>query len=121
MANSWIFQGNPNTYRVRDAIARLTTINWSVKAHASEMNVGDTVYLWESGALGGLVGQTTIVAGVADRQEPPEEGEFWVTPTEQTTKSCVQLRIDRVFEPDVKRADLLGEPKLATLKLLKMP
>ena len=57
----WMFHANRDLYDVRAASRALREITWNVKQHKSEMRVGDTVFLWESGAGGGIVAVARIL------------------------------------------------------------
>ena len=45
----WIFQGNPDRFRVMDYLhAGLLRISWSVNRYSEAISVGDRVYIWQA-------------------------------------------------------------------------
>ena len=48
---SWIFQGNPNQYDIRDRnnVDEGKEQYWQVRRYAKEIHAGDIVYLWRAG------------------------------------------------------------------------
>ena len=50
-----MFQANPAFYDIRGALAALPEMNWMTAQYASEISLGDAVYLWESGREGGVL------------------------------------------------------------------
>src|SRR6266568_457947 len=77
---SWLFQANPNFYKVRPALhhfnvtSRLTT--WLVNAHKDRIKVGDEVFFWEAGPQAGLVGWGEVQTEPAKVPLEQEELQF---------------------------------------------
>jgi hypothetical protein len=46
---TWIFQANPDQWDARRCLSEQPGLFWKVAAYRSDINIGDTVYLWESG------------------------------------------------------------------------
>lgn len=80
--NSWLFQGNPKFYKVREALhhfkttSRLTT--WLVNKHKSEITEGDEVFFWQAGRQAGLVGWGRIHTDPVELALDEEEIQFAV-------------------------------------------
>lgn len=50
----WIFKCNPDKYRLADRLADPNpTLTWTVSRFRDEINAGDTVFLWVTGAQRG--------------------------------------------------------------------
>jgi hypothetical protein len=46
---TWIFQGKPNTFDIDGYLEQCdSSVTWSVRQHAKDIAVGDTVFLWRS-------------------------------------------------------------------------
>jgi hypothetical protein len=58
-ARAWLFQANPTTYDIAAAIRNLPEQTWVVRQHRADVHAGDTVYLWQSGAGGGLIARAS--------------------------------------------------------------
>jgi EVE domain-containing protein len=80
--NSWLFQGNPEFYKVRAAlhhfIATSQSTTWLVNSHKAEIKTGDEVFFWEAGTQAGLVGWGTILTDPAKLPLEQEEMQFVV-------------------------------------------
>lgn len=118
---AWIFQGNPEIYDVVKAIAQLDEMTWTVSRHGEKMNVGDRVFLWESGKNAGVVGTATIIEGLTDSTEGPEEGAFWKKPQKSEVAPRVRIQIDEVVDPRIPKQRLLDDPRFVNLGFLRGP
>lgn len=59
---AWIFQGNPKKFEIDEYVARYPElIYWYTPRHASEIQVGDRVFLWRSGAEAGVIAIGSVV------------------------------------------------------------
>jgi len=47
MADAWIFQANPKSFDVENALKHLHEFTWLASQHRDEIHTGDKVYLWE--------------------------------------------------------------------------
>jgi hypothetical protein len=119
---TWIFQANPEMFDVRRAIRDLPELSWTIRQHTDEVRVGDTVYLWESGAEAGIIAMAHVKTEVAEYEEPPEEREYWGPKANfEGTAPRVQVGIDRVLPITISRLSLLEHPLLKNLRILKAP
>ena len=85
MPMAWIFQGNPRKFEIDEYVARYPElIYWYTPRHASEIQLGDRVFLWRSGdeagaiAIGSVVEEPTLGANVkhpSSRYRPVERGQ----------------------------------------------
>lgn len=121
-SRAWIFQANPNFFDLRGALDSLERITWTARQHATEMAVGDIVYLWESGRDGGLIATAHIDSAPRPRQIGIEERPFVrVAERFDGDQLRVSVSIDRVLERPVTRADLLEVPGLRGMTLFRAP
>ena len=126
---SWIFQGNPDVFKIDEYLKGKSCIRWSIKQEhlASEMHYGDEVFIWraagkskqEAGivAVGRLVGSPAIM--------PPDlssEG-LWSKPSETAEALRVDIELERVATTKkevVQRKWLIADPQVSDLSILKM-
>lgn len=121
MSKSWFFQANSDFYRIRDALASLKQIRWAVKQYQSQVHIDDTVYLWETGANGGLLAKARVATEPCDGVDPPHELPYYVTPPTEPSWLGVNLEIERVYAEPLKRPALLENVTLANTQLIRNP
>lgn len=121
MSHTWIFQANPQHYDVRGAVEQLDVIHWNVRQHKSNITIGDLVYVWASGPTGGLLGVGIVDSEVQDLEESDAEKSFWTSPPESFVSPKVRIKKIAFFDPPIVREQLIAEPELAKLSLLKIP
>ena len=88
---SWIFQGNPATFRIDDAVRELEKTTWLVKKNGRKMRLGDTVFLWRSehdGNPAGVIAKSVMVYTVTPMFSPPAVVAYWTDPTMENTRVC---------------------------------
>jgi MoxR-like ATPase len=120
-ARSWFFQANSNIYRIRDALAVLKHLRWSVKQYAADIHIGDTVYLWEAGPNGGLLAKASVVSEPAEGIDPPHELPYYVSAPSGESWLGVELDVQEVFTNPLKRSDFKREPTLQNTLLMRLP
>ena len=123
---SWILQGNPTRFDIRTYITQ-SRIYWLANRYVAQMQLADHVFIWESGADGGVVAYGDICELPTPRSAVthPEllADPLWhEQPPDSTTYVVgVQLmrrRQDGFFVPrDVVRT----HPDLATLDIVRAP
>jgi MoxR-like ATPase len=119
---SWVFQANPERYDLASALRNRTEMAWLALQRPTEMNVGDKIYMWESGLNAGIVGRGTIVRRVANEPFPDDEIEFSKDPEKfNGVQLRVRLRIDGEVTPRVAKAALENHPILRQLAIVRAP
>ena len=124
---SWIFQGNPATYRIDDAVRNLKSTTWLVNKNHRKMAPGDTVYLWRSehqGKPAGIVAKTKMTSIVTPLFSPPEVREFWVDPNADNTRDDrVWLEILEFCEDEniIERGIFLKSELLSSMQIIRQP
>jgi 5-methylcytosine-specific restriction protein B len=119
---TWIFQANPEYYDLAGALSSLKQQTWRVSAHENEMRVGDTVYLWESGINAGIVGSAKIDAEPKEIESNPEERSFGRDESRfASVETRAVLGIQQVFKNRLLRSELLEDPVLQSLQVIRQP
>jgi predicted RNA-binding protein with PUA-like domain len=128
--NYWIFQGNPDIFRLNEYLERFDRITWTVrqKHFAEEMKIGDEVFLWRSSGRertqSGVVGIATIVSTPEKIPEDKEAIPYWKRSDPLRPALRVRLKITRRClgtKETVKREWLKMEPILREIRILKLP
>jgi MoxR-like ATPase len=117
-ARAWLFQANPDRYRIDDAIRQRTEIGWVVRQSRKSVRAGDRVYIWRSGkqagviALGSILDEPTVQPHDAD--DP-----FWIDASGFTDpEPHVRVSLEQILDPPLFREQLLEHPELADLQIL---
>ena len=86
MTNTWIFQTNPNTFKIDDFLKsnpRRTV--WRAKQLSSRMSVGDVVFIWRSIGkdrrrrdLAGIVAEARIVKLPTVQDDRLDGQSYWI-------------------------------------------
>ena len=99
---SWIFQGNPATFRIDDAVRELEKTTWLVKVNHKKMRPGQIVYLWRSahgGKPAGIIAKSKMVGIVTPMFSPKEVVQYWTDP------NADNKREDRVWLEILEKVD----------------
>ena len=90
--NYWLFQNNPEKFRLKEALKEEALKTFPVRAHKTKIKKGDKVILWQTGTEAGCYGLATIASDVeADQVEDLEKAYYTVEPPEIER---VNLKID---------------------------
>jgi len=118
----WMFHANPGLYDVRAASRALPELTWRVRQHKSEIRVGDTVFLWEAGAHGGIVAVATVLTEPAAMPPDPADEPFRKAGLEtDDDETMVRLAIERALDPIIDADDLRADPSLVSLPAFASP
>src|ERR1700684_747026 len=126
---TWIFQGNPDEYDIDGyLISRPAEVVWLVNRYASEIAIGDRVYLWRNqgkqNAVAGVVAEGIVIAPPYVRAEAPDSLPYWRISTARGTAPQIRagLRLVKVASKRevLRRAWCLEDPILKELPNLKM-
>jgi predicted RNA-binding protein with PUA-like domain len=127
--NYWIFQGNPDVFKVTEYLAGKDEIVWSVRqGHlAQHMKPGDEVFIWR--AAGRKKGVSGVVAVAHLTGEPrmmsdePASHPHW----RKGDPTHVELRVELTIEKrclgskeTIKREWIEADPELKGLRILRL-
>src|SRR4051812_23496547 len=115
MSGAWIFQGNPAYHDTSAAVHALTETTWLVRQYTHNIEVGDPVYLWETGANAGIVARCVVVEAPRDRTSIPGEDRFYVEPSRfEGEQYRALLSVVRIIDPRLTREECLSDSVLST-------
>lgn len=118
----WIFQSNPDLFDLREFLRRPevgpgTTDTWLLRQHAGEVADGDTVLLWVAGPDAGIYATGTIVGDSFIRSR-----QSWEPDDAPAESRGIGYRLDRsLLEHPVLRSDLLNNPTLREMQIIRQP
>lgn len=122
----WIFQANPDAFDI-DAFLSTdpATMLCLANQHRSDLQLGDTVFLWRSigsgqANLSGVIAEATVINHPVLQPEDPAALQFWTNPGAASLGHRVRLRLERIELKDlVKREWLKNDPVCRYLRIFK--
>jgi hypothetical protein len=128
MRGLWLFQCNPDLFRIDDFLSNYTSIPWAVNQEyfAPRMHVGDTVFIWRAAGRtkkeAGIIAQAEIKSAPKIAAEAPEILSYWTEPETAVPQMRVELEIVRRAGPreTLKREWFKEDPILRNLLILRM-
>ncbi|MEH7440640.1 EVE domain-containing protein [Neobacillus drentensis] len=123
--NTWIFQGNPDDFKIDKYISENNEIWWSLNQQhfLDEISEGDVVYIWRSDGkkrgTGGIIARGTINGEPSLNISPSK---YWIKKPEDNEKFLIPITIENhlVNGHLIRRAELKEHPKLNELLILRM-
>ncbi len=88
----WLFQSNPDVFRLRDALRAEALATFTVTSHKRDIHKDDKVILWQSGKEAGCYGLATVVSEVGEIGLAESEKPFYEERPEERLR--VQLRVE---------------------------
>ena len=123
--NYWIFQANPKLYDLVGAANELKELSWHINRYKENIHIGDTVYFWEAGKDAGIVAVGKISSIHAAISTPDEEMKFSrrkeVQDDDHAPFFGARISIERVLSDRIGRQELLSDPLLRDMQILRQP
>jgi hypothetical protein len=124
---TWIFQANPDQFRLDGYLKPAAEIRWTVRQEhlRTQMSPGDRCYIWRAKGRGeepaGIVASGALTSAPQVEAEDPDAIKFWSTPPSGTALR-VRLRLDRVASKKelIQREWLMQDPVLKDLRILRL-
>lgn len=129
MNRTWIFQGNPDQFKIDEYLVRCERVVWTVRQpwFARAMTEGDRVFFWRaSGKLkvrSGIVASGHIVEPPVEREDDASSLDLWVTspPVGKLLRAVVDLDARGLSGlAMLDRAELLADNVAGKLTILRM-
>lgn len=79
----WLFQGNPQYYRVLDGIRDFEQMHWLVTRYGKDIAPGDKVLVWMSGKEARIYALAEVTEPAQVRSSQPDR-KYWTDPA----RSC---------------------------------
>ena len=90
--NYWLFQNNPENFRLKDALKEEALKTFPVRSHKAKIKKGDRVILWQTGTEPGCYALATVVSEVESDQVEDQEIPFYNNTPAKTER--VDLKVD---------------------------
>jgi len=120
---TWIFQANPNKYRILDSLQTENGELWNLNQHAGEICTGDRVLLWICGLEAGIYAIGTVTSDPMVMSDSPVGMGYWRVKSEgRRRKPRSFVRYDRLFlDQPLRKVYLEFDPALSNLRILRYP
>jgi len=124
---SWLFQGNPNQFRITEYLTDLDDILWSIRQRqfVDEIKIGDEVFIWR--AAGKIKAISGVVAVGVVTDEPriradDRGGPYWIRPDSGNEyRAGIKLQARLLGKRQTVRAEwLMMDPILASHLIFRM-
>jgi predicted RNA-binding protein with PUA-like domain len=116
---AWLFQSNPDRYRIDDAIRERAEVTWTVRQSGKSIHAGDRVYIWRSGKQAGVVAVGSVLDDPSLRPHDADDP-YWLDASGFTeAEPQVRVSIEQLLDPPLLRDQLLQHPLLDKLQILK--
>ena len=120
--DTWIFQANPDQYRIEDSLQFEDEELWNLRQHASEVSTGDRVLVWISGANAGIYAIGTVTTEPHERPDSATGQQYWKDELSgKKPMPRVLVRYDRVLEKPLLKDYLRCDPVLEKMRIITMP
>ena len=119
----WIFQANPNRYRILDSLQMEKEELWNLNQHAGEIQSGDDVFIWVAGESAGIYAVGTVRSEPSMTSDTPVGQGYWIDPHDGARpKPRVLVRYSRkLVSRPLLRAYIQNDPDLKNLSILRFP
>ena len=126
---AWIFQGNPKKFEIDEYVARYPElIYWYTPRYASEIQVGDRVFIWRSGDEAGAVAIGSVVEkpmpGAKVKHPEALGADLWSVDRLDVNEIKTGIRLEDVRltteEGMLSRESIKAHPILALSTIIRM-
>lgn len=120
---AWIFQANPNKYKILDTLQTQTQEYWNLNQHAKNIGVSDRVLIWIAGEEAGIYAFGTVLTSPVVMPDSSAGMPNWYVPSDGAKpKPRVLVRYDKMLlDHPLKKAFLLTDPVLSGLAVIRFP
>lgn len=122
-SRSWIFQANPDRYRIHESLRRENEEWWNLNQHATKVAAGDRVLIWICGNRAGIYALGTVTSEPVKTADSLVGQNYWLDPVSGTrVKARVRVRYDQVLlDRPLLKPYLEADPSLWNLQILRSP
>lgn len=117
----WLFQGNPNYYRMVDSICELSQISFPVTYHVKDILLDDKALIWVSGKQSGIYALAKVVQSAYSIDKLPEE-EYWLDSQKAVQKQFVRVEFTKkLVDKPILKEFLKQDTLLQKLLVIRNP
>ena len=110
---TWIFQSTPGDWDLRRCLVEQPGLFWKVSAYKNDINIGDTVFMWESGSDAALLARCSVTSRPRKQPADPKYAPYVRHRKYLEEMVRARLRVDLVLTSPLKRRELIEHAVLA--------
>lgn len=120
---TWIFQANPDRYRIDDSLRIEYQEHWNLNQHAAKVEVGDRVLIWISGREAGIYAVGKVVTPPVVMPDSPQGQGYWIDSAEGLKpKPRVLVRYSHLLLSNpLLKSYLETDPVLQDMRIITFP
>ena len=121
MIRWWLFQANPERFRLSSALRELRDFTYQVNQYRQEMHAGDRVFLYETGPSGGVMALGHLRDEPKIGRSEDAANKYWTVLAESDVgdRWRVGVHVDFLIRPPIARSTLksnLGTADLPNIR-----
>jgi hypothetical protein len=116
---SWLFQANPQSWDLVSALDVLPSLQWVTRQSFRQIKPGDPVHFWLAGAAGGVLARGRVLTTPTEEPENASDGVFAAGDAFTKPERRVWVRMERVLDRPIGRDELLEDPDVADMGVLR--
>ena len=122
-SRNWIFQANPDRYRIETSLSVEKEELWNLMQHRTEISVGDHVFIWISGPNAGIYMEGRVVTNPELMVDSERGKKYWTNGADgHAERPRVTIRYTRSFlERPLFKDFLRQDPILENLTIIRSP
>lgn len=119
----WIFQANPDRYRIFDSLQRETDEYWNLNQYSKDVQVGNRVLIWISGENAGIYAIGTVIDPPVLTADSETGIGYWIDKADgRLPKARVRVRYDQLLlDRPLSKTFLQADPDLWGLRIITFP
>jgi len=119
----WIFQANPNLYKIKDSLQKEEEEFWNLNQHYKEIEIGDRVLIWISGSDAGIYALGTVMTSPSAMTDSVTGMKYWVSKEKgKRIVPRVLVKYDKKFTDNpLLKVFLQCDPSLWNLLIIRSP
>lgn len=120
---TWIFQANPNRYRIEESLRVEAEEFWNLNQQWKKVKKGDRVLIWISGKQAGIYALGTVMTDPEKKSDSAKGIGYWNDPRDgRKVKPRVIVRYDELFlDNPLLKLFLQYDPALWNLSVIRSP
>lgn len=119
----WVFQANPNRYRIFESLKSEKTELWNLNQYSKDVHLGDKLLIWASGSEAGVYALGTVVSEPIFTPDSIVGQNYWNKKDDgKRPKPRVHVRYDRsLLNNPLLKIFIMHDPILQNMSIIQQP
>jgi hypothetical protein len=110
---TWFFPCNPKHWDLRRCLAEQPGLFWKVSSYKKDIQIGETVYMWESGPKAALLARCSVTSRPRLQPADPKYAPYMRDPKYRQDMWRARLHVEQAFASPIPRDELVEHALLA--------